>query len=191
MMVVTSNDIPGWDIHQVCGEVFGLTVRSRNAFSQIGAGFKSIVGGELNHLMVRRTVSRSDASVAHLEIHLSPIHGADGHLRFVFAQVIDGMTAACAEAGCALLGGETAEHPNAFPVGEYDLAGFAVGVVEKSKAVDGTRIASDKKAPYTASWSAVGARPVSLVRRSWASRTISARSWAPRGTWTAQPESLK
>ena len=47
MLVVTTNDIPGWEIRQVCGEVFGLTVRSRNAFSQMGAGFKSLVGGEL------------------------------------------------------------------------------------------------------------------------------------------------
>ena len=47
MLIVTTNDIPGWDIQRVCGEVFGLTVRSRNAFSQMGAGLKSILGGEL------------------------------------------------------------------------------------------------------------------------------------------------
>ena len=47
MMVVTTNDIPGWEIQRVLGEVFGLTVRSRNAFSQLGAGFKSMFGGEL------------------------------------------------------------------------------------------------------------------------------------------------
>ena len=41
------NDIPGWEIQRVCGEVFGLTVRSRNAFSQLGAGLKSMFGGEL------------------------------------------------------------------------------------------------------------------------------------------------
>ena len=56
--------------------------------------------------------------------------------------VVRGIAAGCEAAGCALIGGETAEHPDAFPVGEYDLAGFAVGVVEKSKAVDGSRIAS-------------------------------------------------
>ena len=36
MLVVTTNDIPGWEIQRVCGEVFGLTVRSRNAFAQMG-----------------------------------------------------------------------------------------------------------------------------------------------------------
>src|SRR4029077_2937724 len=58
----------------------------------------------------------------------------------VAADVVKGIAAGCEMAGCALIGGETAEHPNAFVPGEYDLAGFAVGVVEKSKAIDGTRI---------------------------------------------------
>jgi phosphoribosylformylglycinamidine cyclo-ligase len=58
----------------------------------------------------------------------------------IAADVVKGIAEGCAQAGCALIGGETAEHPNAFTPGEYDLAGFAVGVVEKSKAIDGRRI---------------------------------------------------
>jgi uncharacterized protein YbjQ (UPF0145 family) len=47
MLISTTNDIPGYEIEEVYGEVFGLTVRSRNMFSQFGAGLKSMVGGEL------------------------------------------------------------------------------------------------------------------------------------------------
>ena len=47
MLIVTTNDVPGHQIEEVYGEVMGLTVRSRNIGSQIGAGLKSIVGGEL------------------------------------------------------------------------------------------------------------------------------------------------
>ena len=58
----------------------------------------------------------------------------------VASEVIKGIAEGCAQAGCALIGGETAEHPDAFVPGEYDLAGFAVGVVEKSRAIDGRNI---------------------------------------------------
>jgi phosphoribosylformylglycinamidine cyclo-ligase len=59
----------------------------------------------------------------------------------VAEQVIRGVTAACRENGCALLGGETAEMPGFYSDGEYDIAGFVVGVVERQRIIDGKRIA--------------------------------------------------
>jgi phosphoribosylformylglycinamidine cyclo-ligase len=58
----------------------------------------------------------------------------------VTASVVEGMARACRENGCVLLGGETAEMPSMYSDGEYDLAGFIVGVVDKQKVIDGKNI---------------------------------------------------
>ena len=56
------------------------------------------------------------------------------------SDIVKGIAAGCKQSGCALIGGETAEMPSFYGEGEYDLAGFAVGVVEKKKLIDGSRI---------------------------------------------------
>ena len=74
MLIATTNDIPGRQVTEVLGEVMGLTVRSRNIGSQIGASFKSLVGGELKgmtkalvdsrHEVVERMVAEAQAKGA-------------------------------------------------------------------------------------------------------------------------------
>ena len=66
MIVTTMNDIPGYAVDEVYGEVFGLTVRSRNMFSNLGAGFKAMAGGELKGL------SKSAVTPDELPLHPPP-----------------------------------------------------------------------------------------------------------------------
>jgi uncharacterized protein YbjQ (UPF0145 family) len=67
MIISTMNDLPGYTIDDVLGEVFGLTVRSRNIGSQIGASFKSLIGGELNGMTKMLAAGRDDASARLVE----------------------------------------------------------------------------------------------------------------------------
>ena len=60
MLITTMNDVPGYSVEEVFGEVFGLTVRSRNIGSQMGAGLKSMFGGELKGMTKALADSRSE-----------------------------------------------------------------------------------------------------------------------------------
>ena len=62
MLISTMNDLPGYEIEEVFGEVFGLTVRSRNLGSQVGASLKSLVGGELKGMTKMLASGREDAT---------------------------------------------------------------------------------------------------------------------------------
>ncbi len=80
------------------------------------------------------------------------------------AEVVEGIVAGCRQAGCALLGGETAEMPGFYGPGEYDLGGFCVGVVEKSQILDGSQVQVGDRVLGLAS-SGVHSNGFSLVRK--------------------------
>jgi uncharacterized protein YbjQ (UPF0145 family) len=96
MLVVTTNDIPGWQIQRVVGEVFGLTVRSRNAFSQLGAGFKSMFGGELQGMTKNLTESRNEVMSRMLEHARAKGANAVIGMRFDTSEMGETWTELCA-----------------------------------------------------------------------------------------------
>ena len=96
MIISTMNDLPGYDVTEVLGEVFGLTVRSRNVGSQIGASFKSLVGGELKGMTKALVDSRNQVQQRMVEEALRK--GADAILamRFDTSEMGGNWTEICA-----------------------------------------------------------------------------------------------
>jgi phosphoribosylformylglycinamidine cyclo-ligase len=80
------------------------------------------------------------------------------------AQIVSGVAQGCRESGCSLIGGETAEMPGFYPVDEYDLAGFTVGIMDKAKSIDGSEIKAGDVLIGIAS-SGVHSNGYSLVRK--------------------------
>jgi uncharacterized protein YbjQ (UPF0145 family) len=96
MLIATTNDIPGHEITEVYGEVFGLTVRSRNAFSQFGAGLKSIMGGELKGMTKALVDSRNDVIQRMTEEAEAKGANAIVAMRFDTSEMGDTWTEICA-----------------------------------------------------------------------------------------------
>ena len=96
MLISTMNDIPGYRVSEVLGEVFGLTVRSRNIGSQFGAGLKSLVGGELKGMTKNLVSSRQD--VINRMVEEAQSKGADAVLamRFDTSEMGGNWTEICA-----------------------------------------------------------------------------------------------
>jgi uncharacterized protein YbjQ (UPF0145 family) len=82
MIISTMNDLPGYSVDEVLGEVFGLTVRSRNVGSQIGASLKSLIGGELKGMTKMLASGRDDATERLVEA--AGAKGANAVLAFRF-----------------------------------------------------------------------------------------------------------
>ena len=80
------------------------------------------------------------------------------------AEIVGGVAEGCVQSGSALIGGETAEHPGMMPVDDYDLAGFSVGIVDKKKIIDNTRMRAGDVVIALAS-TGVHSNGFSLVRK--------------------------
>jgi uncharacterized protein YbjQ (UPF0145 family) len=103
VLVVTTNDVPGHRVDEVIGEVFGLTVRSRNLGSQIGAGLKSMLGGELRGLTKTLVETRNQAMERLIEQARARGGNAVLAMRFDVTEAADVGTEVCAYGTAAVI----------------------------------------------------------------------------------------
>ncbi|MEU9132779.1 YbjQ family protein [Kitasatospora sp. NPDC048540] len=103
VLVVTTNDVPGYRVERIIGEVFGLTVRSRHLGSQIGAGLKSLVGGELKGLTKTLVESRNQAMERLIEQTAARGGNAVLMMRFDVTEAADLGTEICAYGTAAVI----------------------------------------------------------------------------------------
>jgi uncharacterized protein YbjQ (UPF0145 family) len=96
MLITTANDLPGYDVIETLGEVFGLTVRSRNIGSQLGAGLKSVFGGELKGMT--KALADSRQQVIDRMVEEAEAKGADAivAMRFDTSDMGGNWTEICA-----------------------------------------------------------------------------------------------
>src|SRR5438874_12489880 len=96
MLITTANDLPGYEVTETLGEVFGLTVRSRNIGSQHGAGLKSILGGELKGMT--KALADSSQQVIDRMVEAAQTKGADAivAMRFDTSEMGSNWTEICA-----------------------------------------------------------------------------------------------
>jgi phosphoribosylformylglycinamidine cyclo-ligase len=134
----------------------GVGTKLKLAFA---TGRHSTVGIDLVAMSVNDVIVTGAEPLFFLDYYATSKLDADAA-----AEVVAGIAEGCAQSGCALLGGETAELPGFYAEGEYDLAGFAVGIVERSEIIDGSKVAAGDVVLGLAS-SGLHSNGFALVRR--------------------------
>src|SRR5690348_381033 len=125
-------DIKKWKEPVLVSSADGIGTKLKVAMSM---GVHSTVGGDLVKHCVNDILVQGASPLFFLDyLAMGKLDPA------VIEQLVEGMSRSCRKAGCALIGGETAEMPGFYPPGEYDLAGFIVGVVERKKLLTGKAV---------------------------------------------------